>query len=102
MDNVMNYDMIDEDRAIESLFNYEIKELGPERIRVVIKDKDENEAGVLYFEKGKRGFFRKPVSLGAWICVDAKIDDLYSKAEYNITPKDVVSYCQELIMWAGH
>jgi hypothetical protein len=102
MDGVINYDMMEEDRAIESLFDYEISQLDPNRVRVIMKDKNGKEVGVLYFEKAKKTFFRKPVSLGGWACVDAKIDDLYEKAEYNITPKDIVGYCQELILWAGY
>lgn len=90
------------ERTIETEFSYEINKLNDNRVRIVIKEHQTlNEVGVLYFEKAKRIFFKKPVSLGGWACVDAKVGDLYDKVDYEITPKDVVNHCQELIMWAG-
>ena len=67
-----------------------------DRIRFIISFKDE-EVGSLYFEKAKRGFVNKPVSMDAWVCVDAKIERLYEVSDYEITPKEIVEVCQKMI-----
>ena len=67
-----------------------------ERIRFIISFKDE-EVGSLYFEKAKRGFVNKPVSMDAWVCVDAKIERLYEVSDYEIFPKEIVEVCQKMI-----
>ena len=67
-----------------------------ERIRFIISFK-EQEVGSLYFEKAKRGFNRKPISMDAWVCVDAKIERLYEVSDYEITPKEIVETCQKMI-----
>jgi hypothetical protein len=56
-----------------------------------------HELGVLYFERAKRSFNKKPLSMGGWLCVDAKVEGLYEYGGENITPKDIISYCQKLI-----
>ncbi len=56
--------------------------------------------GILYFEKAKRGYVRKPIGLDAWACVDAKVEGLYSKDE-SITPTQIVEMCRERIRMAG-
>lgn len=71
-----------------------------DRIRVTISN-DHKEIGLLYFEKAKKGFTNKPLSMGSWACVDAKIeDDSIFHDEY--TPKDMVRECQDLIKMAGN
>jgi hypothetical protein len=35
--------------------------------------------------------------MDAWGCVDAKIERLYEYGGDNITPKDIVGKCQQLI-----
>jgi len=70
------------------------------RIRIVVSLNDNIELGTLYFEKVKRGFTNKPLSMNAWACVDAKIEGLYQHGE-SITPKDIVGRCQELIRDGG-
>jgi hypothetical protein len=67
-----------------------------DRIRFIISFKDE-EVGSLYFEKAKRGFVNKPVSMDAWVCVDAKIERLYEVSDYEIFPKEIVAVCQKMI-----
>jgi len=52
--------------------------------------------GVLYFERAKKSFSRKPIGLNEWACVDAKVEGLYTVDE-KITPKDIVDHCQGLI-----
>ena len=70
------------------------------RIRIVVSLNDNIELGTLYFEKVKRGFTNKPLSINAWACVDAKIEGLYQQGE-SITPKEIVGKCQELIRENG-
>ena len=65
-------------------------------IRVVVS-KDGEELGSLYFERAKKVFQRKPIGMDAWGCVDAKIEKLYEYGGDNITPKDIMGKCQELI-----
>ena len=67
-----------------------------ERIRFIISFK-EQEVGSLYFEKAKKGFTNKPLSMDAWVCVDAKIEKLYEVSDYEITPKEIVEVCQKMI-----
>ena len=65
-------------------------------IRVIITDKNHNEKGVLYFEKVKAGFNRKPISMNSWACVDAKIEGLYEMGG-DYSSLDILNKCQELI-----
>ena len=71
-----------------------------DRIRVTILN-DDREIGLLYFEKAKKGFTNKPLSVGSWACVDAKIEDdtIFNN---DFTPKDMVRECQDLIKMAGN
>lgn len=102
MDNVITMNRVNDEDTMETLFNYDVKLMDPNRVRVIMKDKMDNEVGVLYFEKAKKRFFRKPVSLNGWTCVDANMGKLQTNITDNITPKDVVAYCQELILWSGY
>jgi hypothetical protein len=52
--------------------------------------------GVLYYEKAKNGFSRKPVGLNKMACVDAKIETLFNLHPH-LQPKDVLDYCQSLV-----
>ena len=65
-------------------------------IRFIISFNEE-EMGSLYFEKAKKTFHRKPVSMDAWVCVDSKIERLYEVSNYDITPKEIVERCQQII-----
>ena len=67
-----------------------------ERIRFIISFK-EQEVGSLYFEKAKKGFTNKPLSMDAWVCVDAKIEKLYEVSDYEVFPKEIVETCQKMI-----
>ncbi len=71
-----------------------------DRLRFIISFKDQ-EVGSLYFEKAKRGFTNKPISMDAWLCVDAKIEKLYEVVDYEITPKQIVEVCQSMIKNGG-
>ena len=71
-----------------------------DRLRFIISFNDQ-EVGSLYFEKAKRGFTNKPLSMDAWLCVDAKIEKLYEVVDYEITPKQIVEVCQSMIKNGG-
>lgn len=71
-----------------------------DRLRFIISFNDQ-EVGSLYFEKAKRGFTNKPISMDAWLCVDAKIEKLYEVVDYEITPKEIVEVCQNMIKNGG-
>jgi hypothetical protein len=77
-------------------FNYKMDRIEEGRIRFIISF-NEQEVGSLYFEKAKKTFQRKPVSMDAWVCVDAKIEKLYEVSNYDITPKEIVEVCQKMI-----
>jgi hypothetical protein len=77
-------------------FVYKMDKIEEGKIRFIIY-LNEVEMGSLYFEKAKRGFTNKPVSMDAWVCVDAKIEKLYDMSDYDITPKQIVEVCQKMI-----
>jgi hypothetical protein len=67
-----------------------------DRIVITITDNGHNHKGILYFERVKAGFNRKPISMNSWACVDAKTEGLYDMGgEY--TSLDILNRCQELI-----
>ena len=70
------------------------------RIRIIIVQ-EEKELGTLYFERAKRTFQRKPITMNGWACVDAKIDGLYEMGG-EITPKEIVAHCQDIIRMNGY
>jgi hypothetical protein len=77
---------------------YELTILESDRVRIVVTMMGgEVELGTLYFEKAKRSFSRKPIGLDQWACVDAKVEGLYVHGGEEITPKDIVAHCQQLI-----
>jgi hypothetical protein len=77
-------------------FIYKMDRMDDDIIRFIITF-NEQEVGSLYFEKAKKTFQRKPVSMDAWVCVDAKIERLYEVSDYEITPKQIVEVCQKMI-----
>ena len=77
-------------------FVYKMDMMDDDIIRFIISLNDV-ETGSLYFEKAKRTFQRKPVSMGSWVCVDAKIEKLYEVSDYEITPKQIMEVCQKMI-----
>ena len=46
--------------------------------------------GMMYYERAKKTFNRKPVGLDAWLCVDARVEGLYTK-DKAITPAQIVT-----------
>ena len=57
--------------------------------------------GILYFEKAKKSFNRKPVGMDQWLCIDAKVEGLYTK-DKAITPPQIVRMCYDHIKAAGY
>ncbi len=86
---------------MDIVLTYSLTKIEEGRIRIVVSLNEDVELGTLYFEKVKRGFTNKPLSMNSWACVDAKIEGLY-EAQENITPTEVMSKCQELIRGAGY
>lgn len=84
------------DISVDNLV-YELSPMDEGVIRIVVLSGDQEELGSLYFERAKKTFQRKPIGMDAWGCVDAKIEGLYEYGGDNITPKDIVGKCQELI-----
>ena len=80
--------------------SYSLTPLEEGKLRIVI-NKGDQELGSLYYEKAKKTFQRKPISMGSWACVDAKVEGLY-EAGVDITPTEVMSKCQEMIRENGY
>jgi hypothetical protein len=78
---------------------YELTQIEDNRIGVTVTNEDKV-VGILYFEKAKLNFTKKPLSMGSWACVDAKIEDQEIFNE-DFTPKQMVGECQEIIRVAG-
>ena len=78
---------------------YELTQIEDNRIGVTVTN-EEKVVGILYFEKAKLNFTKKPLSMGSWACVDAKIEDQEIFNE-DFTPKQMVGDCQEIIRVAG-
>ena len=85
---------------MDIVLTYTLTVIEEGRIRIVVSLNETMELGTLYFEKVKKGFSTKPISMNAWACVDAKIEGLYQQGE-SLTPKDIVGKCQELIRENG-
>ena len=84
--------------------SFELSQMDPSRVRVEVfykVGKLKESLGILYYEKAKTGFSRKPIGLNAWACVDAKVEGLYTKDE-SITPTDIVAEGRRLIQEAGY
>ena len=78
---------------------YELTQIENNRIGVTITNEDKV-VGILYFEKAKLNFTNKPLSMGSWACVDAKIEDQEIFHE-GFTPKQMVGECQDRLREAG-
>jgi hypothetical protein len=82
--------------------DYKVNEIEDGRLRVIVTNND-NEVGILYFERAKTSFQNKPLSMNSWRCVDAKVFGLYEGEENEIPiPKDIIKQCQDLIRENGY
>jgi len=79
---------------------YELTQIEDNRIGVTVTNEDKV-VGILYFEKAKLNFTNKPISMGSWACVDAKIEDQEIFNE-DFTPKQMVGECQDMIKEEGY
>lgn len=70
------------------------------KIRITITDKEDNQKGLLYFEKVKVGFIKKPISMNSWACIDAKVEGLYDMGG-DYSSLDILNRCQEIIKMMG-
>ena len=75
---------------------YDIQRLTEDRICVDVGISGVT-LGLLYFEKPKRGWNKKPILPTKWSCVDAKVEGLYEYGGDNITPKEIIAHCQVII-----
>lgn len=81
--------------------SFNVDQLEKDRVRVTVSYL-EYEMGVLYFERAKKTFINKPIGIGGWVCVDAKIEGLYEYGGEDITPKDIISHIQGLLKLGGY
>lgn len=85
-------------------FIFEVSKVDDNRIRVEVyykfSDILKEFMGIMYYEKAKRSFNRKPVGMDAWACVDAKVEGLYTK-DKAITPSQIVTEGYMQIKRAG-
>jgi hypothetical protein len=77
-----------------------IDKLEHDRVRVVLEVYNQ-ELGVLYFEKAKRGWTNKPLTNG-WTCVDAKVEGLYIYEGVSCTPKELIAWCQQQLLMCNN
>ena len=84
---------------------FEVKQIDTGRLSVeVYYQASENLKefmGIMYYEKAKRSFNKKPVGMDSWLCVDAKVEGLYTK-DNSITPPQIVSEGYRQIKMAGY
>ena len=78
---------------------FNIEKITEDRIRVEVGISGAT-LGVLYFEKPKLGWSRKPILPTKWACVDASVQGLYiynKDGGESFTPNEIISHRQELI-----
>ena len=101
--NYTLWDMESTNVDTSAKLSYDITLITPDRISVEVLfniGKLTESLGILYFEKAKRGYVRKPIGLNAWACVDAKVEGLYTKDE-SITPAQIIEECRKRITQSG-
>ena len=86
-------------------FIFEVTQVDQGRVRVEVYYKISESLkefmGIMYYERAKKSFNRKPVGLDAWLCVDAKVEGLYTK-DKAITPAQIVTEGYVQIKKAGY
>jgi hypothetical protein len=75
---------------------FNVDKMDDNKIRITITDKEDNQKGLLYFEKVKVGFIKKPISMNSWACIDAKIEGLYEMGG-DYSSLDILNRCQDII-----
>lgn len=84
---------------------FEVTPIDANRIRVEVYLKLSEDLkefmGMMYYEKAKKTFNRKPVGMNAWLCVDAKVEGLYT-VDKAITPQQIISEGYSQISKSGY
>ena len=82
--------------CMTDILTYDLTKLSEDRICVEVSVSG-GTLGLLYFERPKRGWSKKPILPTKWCCVDASVEGLYIYGGESITPKEIISRCQVLI-----
>jgi hypothetical protein len=82
---------------IRDNIRFNIESLDPNRVMVEVTLLGEMVLGILYFENPKQTWNKKPLLSKKWRCVDAKVEGLYIHGGEDITPKDIIRVCQDLV-----
>jgi hypothetical protein len=82
---------------IRDNIRFNIETLDPNRVMVEVTLFNEMVLGILYFENPKQTWNKKPLLSKKWRCVDAKVEGLYVHGGEDITPKDIIRVCQDLV-----
>lgn len=82
---------------IRDNIRFNIETLDPNRVMVEVTLLGEMVLGILYFENPKQTWNKKPLLSKKWRCVDAKVEGLYIHGGEDITPKDIIRVCQDLV-----
>jgi hypothetical protein len=82
---------------IRDNIRFNIETLDPNRVMVEVTLLGEMVLGILYFENPKQTWNKKPLLSKKWRCVDAKVEGLYVHGGEDITPKDIIRVCQDLV-----
>jgi hypothetical protein len=82
---------------IRDNIRFNIESLDPNRVMVEVTLLGEMVLGILYFENPKQTWNKKPLLSKKWRCVDAKVEGLYVHGGEDITPKDIIRVCQDLV-----
>jgi hypothetical protein len=82
---------------IRDNIRFNIETLDPNRVMVEVTLLGEMVLGILYFENPKQTWNKKPLLSKKWRCVDAKVEGLYVHGGEDITPKDIIRACQDLV-----
>jgi len=82
---------------IRENIRFNLETLDPNRVMVEVTLLNEMVLGILYFENPKQTWQKKPLLSKKWRCVDAKVEGLYIHGGEDITPKDIIRACQDLV-----
>ena len=82
---------------IRENIRFNLETLDPNRVMVEVTLLNEMVLGILYFENPKQTWNKKPLLSKKWRCVDAKVEGLYVHGGEDITPKDIIRACQDLV-----
>jgi len=82
---------------IRDNIRFNLETLDPNRVMVEVTLFNEMVLGILYFENPKQTWNKKPLLSKKWRCVDAKVEGLYIHGGEDITPKDIIRVCQDLV-----